>query len=85
MMAKRHSDAIAIQGGACNPTAIAHSIIAGCKEVSEEGGGTESIVNDPAIRLMVHQLAFLTNNVALDDSIIVYRDLMESCSLSITA
>ena len=32
----RHRDAIGIQQGACNPSAIALAIIAACKEVREE-------------------------------------------------
>lgn len=60
-MAKRHRDAIAIQQGACNPSGIALSIAEACKEArSEPGhGGTAALTSDPAIRLMVHQLAFI--------------------------
>ena len=60
-MAKRHSDAIAIQLGACNPSGIAHSIVSACQEIRAETGftGTAQITSDPAIRLMVHQLAFI--------------------------
>lgn len=60
-MAKRHSNAIAIQLGACNPSAIAHSIVEACQEIRYEPGytGTAQITSDPAIRLMVHQLAHI--------------------------
>lgn len=60
-MAKRHKDAIAIQQGACNPSGIAHSIIEACSEIRAEPGhtGTKQITDDPAVRLMVHQLAFI--------------------------
>lgn len=60
-MAKRHSDALAIQGGACNPSGIALSIVEACKEVRAEPNhtGTTGLTGDPAIRLMVHQLAFI--------------------------
>lgn len=60
-MAKRHNDALAIQLGACNPSGIAHSIVAACAEIRAEPGytGTAQITSDPAVRLMVHQLAFI--------------------------
>ena len=60
-MSKRHSDAIAIQEGACNPSGIVHSILAACQEIRDSGhfGGTADITSDPAVRLMVHQLAYI--------------------------
>ena len=60
-MGKRHSDAIAISDGACNPSGIANSIVDACREMRDEPNhkGTDEIRSDPAIRLMVHQLAFL--------------------------
>lgn len=57
---KRHSDALAIQGGACNPSGIALSIVAACNEIrSEPNAGTVQITSDPAVKLMVHQLAYI--------------------------
>jgi len=58
---RRFSDALAIQAGACNPSGIAHSIVAACQEARAEPdhGGTADLCADPAIRLMVHQLVFL--------------------------
>ena len=60
-MSHRHSAALAIQEGACNPSGIAHAIINACREIREEPtfAGTTSIKNDPAVRLMVHQLAYI--------------------------
>ncbi len=60
-MTKRHGDAIAISDGACNPSGIAHAIIEACQEMRLDPAyrGTDAIRSDPAIRLMVHQLAFL--------------------------
>jgi len=60
-MTKRHSDAIAIQDGACNPSGIAHSIIAAIAELRADPGtaSTAAICGDSAVRLMVHQLAFI--------------------------
>jgi len=60
-MSRRYSDALAIQQGACNPSGIALSIADACKEIRSEPGhtGTDQITSDPAVRLMVHQLAHL--------------------------
>jgi hypothetical protein len=58
-MANRHRDALAIQLGACNPSGIAHSILDACREMREQGVGTAQMCADPALRLMVHQLAFV--------------------------
>ena len=58
---KRHRDALFIQDpGACNPSGIAHSIVDACRECRDNGvTDTAAIRADPAIRLMVHQLAFI--------------------------
>lgn len=58
-MPKRHRDALAIQQGAVNPSGIAHSIVSACAEFRSEGPTKVSLKDDPAIRLMVHQLAFI--------------------------
>jgi hypothetical protein len=53
----RFRDALVIVNpGACNTSGIAHSIIEACREIREhEPNG--STADDPAIRLMVYQLA----------------------------
>jgi hypothetical protein len=77
---KRHSDAIAIQLGACNPSGIALSIVEACREIRAGNGynGTAYITSDPAVRLMVHQLAFICK---ADDAYIAdeYSALVEAC------
>ena len=58
----RFSDAVAIQDGACNPIAIANSLQRGIEEIRTEVGGllpTDAILKDPALRLMVHHMAYL--------------------------
>jgi hypothetical protein len=45
-----------VDPGASNPAGIAHAIVAACTEVRREGG---SIATDPAVRLMVAQLAWV--------------------------
>ena len=55
----RFRDALAIvDPGACNPSGIALPIAEACREMREhETVGTDEICRDPAIRLMVYQLA----------------------------
>jgi hypothetical protein len=55
----RFREALAIvDPGACNPSGIALSIVEACSEIREhETSGTEEMCQDPAIRLMVYQLA----------------------------
>ena len=53
----RFRDALAIVNpGACNPSGIAHSIVDACGEIREHEPAA-STARDPAIRLMVYQLA----------------------------
>jgi hypothetical protein len=55
----RFRDALVIvDPGACNPSGIALSIAEACREIREhETSGTKETCQDPAIRLMVYQLA----------------------------
>ena len=55
----RFRDALAIVNpGACNPSGIALSIAEACREIREhETSTTATLCQDPAIRLMVYQLA----------------------------
>ena len=57
----RFRDALVIiNPGACNPSGVALSIADACRELREhENVDTKSICQDPAIRLMVYQLAHL--------------------------
>jgi hypothetical protein len=53
----RFRDALVIVNpGACNPSGIAHSIIEACREIREHEPAASN-TRDPAIRLMVYQLA----------------------------
>jgi hypothetical protein len=53
----RFRDALVIVNpGACNPSGIANSIVDACKEIREHEP-TGSTAQDPAVRLMVYQLA----------------------------
>ena len=55
----RFRDALAIvDPGACNPSGIALSITEACREIREhETSATKALCKDPAILLMVYQLA----------------------------
>jgi len=77
-MANRHRNAIAIQQGACNPSGIALSIVEACQEIRAEATKGE-ITRDAALRLMVHQLAFICR--ANDDQITgtEYSALIAEC------
>jgi aromatic ring hydroxylase len=57
-MSNRFSDAIAIQS-ACNPSGIASALMRAQRVIYDEGKGTDAVRADPAVRLMVHQLAYL--------------------------
>ena len=57
MTPRRYSDAAAIWAGACNPSGIAHSIVNACREAREANADLKT---DPAIQLMVAQLAYVT-------------------------
>ena len=70
----RFRDALVIvDPGASNPSGIAHAIIAACAEVRDEGGSTQT---DPAVRLMVTQLAWVCRaNWDTDE----YGQLLAAC------
>jgi hypothetical protein len=82
-MSKRHTDALAISAGACNPSGIAYSIIDACQETRSEtdykSRGTIAITSDPAVRLMVYQLVFLCGADSRLDAVGVYDDLLQEC------
>jgi hypothetical protein len=75
---KRFRDALVIDTpGACNPSGIALSIVEACKECRDEGYGTAQIYADPAIKLMVHQLASITGVLVL--SLDEYMQIKRAC------
>jgi len=75
-MPRRFNEALFIQMGACNPSGIAHAIVAACQEARDEGCTPSE---DAAVRLMVHQLAFICKVAEIDDGFDVYRKLTEEC------
>ena len=76
-MSTRFREALMIQEGACNPSGIAHSLVAACRECLAENVSQRE---DPAVRLIVHQLAYLCNVGEIErDSGETYRRLTEAC------
>lgn len=72
----RHDDALLIQQGACNPAGIARTLVAACDECLAEGVQQRE---DPAVRLIVHQLAYLCNVAEIDDKFGEYGRLLAEC------
>ena len=72
----RHKDALAIvDPGASNPSGIALAIHQACTQVIHEGGNQQ---DDPAVRLMTTQLAFIVRGDS-DLDFNEYRRLMDAC------
>ena len=60
-MSKRNQNAVTAQGGACNPIPMIRALQDGVEEMKAEdpNGYFEKVRNDPALRLIVHQLAYI--------------------------
>ncbi|MCY4548820.1 MAG: hypothetical protein OXC28_10665 [Defluviicoccus sp.] len=72
----RHADAIAIaESGACNPAGIAATLHQACRQVIHEGARQ---ADDPAVRLIALQLAFVTNVGRILDPA-DYARLVDAC------
>ena len=70
----RFQDAIDISAGACNPIAVAGVIHKHLLDMMP--GGMTAMRQDPAIRLMVYQLAFLCG---VDGSFNDFPDALKAC------
>lgn len=79
---KRHNDAIGIQQGACNLIAIANVLVSAIQEVRALGKQPE---HDEAVRLILHQMAYLANVAQLDSSGVEYDRCMIVCEAGETA
>ncbi len=75
-MAYRFREALAIQEGACNPSGIAYAIIEACKEARHED---RNPTEDVAVRLMVHQLAYICNIAVFDTNSEAYDAAIKEC------
>ena len=77
----RFRDALVIVNpGACNPSGVALSIADACREMREhENVGTNHVRNDPAIRLMVYQLAHLLGVAGDQYDVVAYTSDETAC------
>lgn len=80
-MRNRFDNALGIQQGACNPSGITHSLLEAIQEMSDAGAGTQEVCDDPAVRLIAHQLAYVLNIGEIDDNHAVYQGLMTDCAM----
>ena len=72
----RHRAAVLIvDPGACNPSGVALTLHHACRQVIQERGNQRT---DPAVRLIVTQLSYLTNSHA-DIDTAEYGALIEAC------
>jgi hypothetical protein len=78
---KRHKDALAAQGGACNSLALANALVSAIREARAESSGFSEADRDPAVRLIAHQLAYLLKLDAIDnfDSELGYLRATQAC------
>jgi hypothetical protein len=80
-MANRHNDALGIQKGACNPHGITRSLIEALDEARQDPtvNGTRGVCYDPAVRLIVHQLAYICGINEIERTPDTYGRLMREC------
>ena len=72
----RHADALVIaESGACNPAGITATLHHACRQVIHEGARQ---ADDPAVRLIALQLAFVTNVGRILDPA-DYARLIDTC------
>lgn len=76
---KRFKNALAVQQGACNPHAIARTLVEALDEARKEGKSTEIVCLDPAVRLICHQLAFLLRVGEIETGYGIYSALTQQC------
>jgi len=78
----RFDDAVAIQCGACNISGIARSLVKAADAARQDGVLAE---DDPAVRLIIHQLAFLVRVAEIDNTPGVYLKLRQHCEERVDA
>ena len=74
----RFSDALAIQAGASNPSGVARALVRAINQCHQENVRARE---DAAVRLIVHQLAFLCGVYEIDHTSDVYGELTRECEL----
>jgi transcription elongation factor Elf1 len=76
LVPRRFQDALAIQEGACNPAGIALSLHYACVECLHDNVSQRE---DPAVRLITHQLSYLMNVPEVDNTLHLYSSLIDYC------
>lgn len=79
-MARRHNDALYVQMGACNPRAVARSLVQALDDAAAERPSTDQVRRDEACRLICHQLAHLMGVYEVDHDAVTWRRLVDTCS-----
>lgn len=83
--AQRYGDALAIVDGQQNPIDIVNSLAAAVEELHyDEGADMPAIKNDPAVRLMVHQLANLCRVIGGGSDWIGFGLAWEACQNAVS-
>jgi hypothetical protein len=67
-------DARAIQHGACNPVGVLNTLLKHSTALLHEKG-TQAVCEEPALRLIAHQLAFLFGVGEIENSLTLYGEL----------
>jgi hypothetical protein len=75
----RFSNALAIQGGACNPIAISRALVEAINQARAEDPDHDAIMADPAVRLICHQLGFLMKTWQIEQDLGEYQRLVHYC------
>lgn len=79
MPRNRYHNALLIQEGACSPSGITHALLSAIQELHAEKADTPTICNDPAVRLIAHQLAWILNLRELDRDLDAYGCALDTC------
>lgn len=77
-MTNRFKEAVLIIQGACNPSGIAHALVAAAKEIMDAGGDTRDVASDPAMRLIGYQMSHVLQTSKLDD-LAEFREVSQKC------
>jgi hypothetical protein len=79
MLRNRYHNALLIQEGACNPSGITHALLSAMQELHAENADTPTICNDPAVRLIAHQLAWILRLSEFDRDFGAYWRALDTC------
>jgi uncharacterized protein YukE len=76
---KRHKNALEIIDGAGNPTPIARALYDAVQECREECLGTDKTWSDPAVRLIIHQMAHCSDQYAMNNTMTEFGRVLDMC------